>query len=75
MLDVFYLNDKLKKPVLIKLDVQEFELQVIEGGKSTISEADFLIVEVFSKNYMKINLYFTIYMMLLELFILHIKET
>jgi FkbM family methyltransferase len=37
---------ELRKPLLIKLDVQGYEDKVISGGKSVISQADILIVEL-----------------------------
>lgn len=36
----------LPKPLLVKLDVQGYELQVINGGKEIISKADYIVVEV-----------------------------
>jgi FkbM family methyltransferase len=41
------INDiNLKHPLLIKLDVQGFEDKVIQGGKSTFSKADIIIIEL-----------------------------
>ena len=37
---------KLPKPLLVKIDVQGFELQVINGGEELISQADYVLVEV-----------------------------
>lgn len=36
----------LTGPMLIKLDVQGFEMQVIEGGRETLAQADVLITEI-----------------------------
>jgi FkbM family methyltransferase len=45
-LDDYVMDANLPMPDLIKLDVQGFELQVIEGAASTIDHAQALIVEV-----------------------------
>ena len=37
---------ELSGPMLVKLDVQGFELQVIEGGRETLAAADVIITEV-----------------------------
>ena len=39
------------KPVLIKIDVQGFELEVLKGSKKTLPNIDYLLLEV-SKNQM-----------------------
>jgi FkbM family methyltransferase len=36
----------LAGPMLVKLDVQGFEMRVIEGGRETLARADVLIIEV-----------------------------
>ena len=50
-LDQILNNKKLIKPVLIKIDVQGFELEVLKGSKKTLPNIDYLLLEV-SKNQM-----------------------
>ena len=50
-LDQILKNKKLIKPVLIKIDVQGFELEVLKGSKKTLPNIDYLLLEV-SKNRM-----------------------
>lgn len=45
-LDTVALALDLAEPMLVKLDVQGFEMQVIEGGRKTLARADVLIIEV-----------------------------
>jgi FkbM family methyltransferase len=45
-LDDFVTGLDLRKPVLVKMDVQGFEDKVISGGADTIRQADVVIVEV-----------------------------
>ena len=44
-LDDVFKNIKLNKPLLVKIDVQGFELEVIKGGSNIISDADMIILE------------------------------
>lgn len=46
LLDDFLPKMKLKKPVLLKVDVQGFELNVLRGGLKILSKVDFLLLEV-----------------------------
>lgn len=50
-LDQILNNKKLIKPVLIKIDVQGFELEVLKGSKKILPNIDYLLLEV-SKNQM-----------------------
>lgn len=50
-LDQILKNKKLKKPILVKIDVQGYELEVLKGAKKILSNIDFLLLEV-SKNRM-----------------------
>jgi len=45
-LDSFKFGEKLKKPVLLKLDVQGFEKHVINGGKQFLKNVDYILIEV-----------------------------
>ncbi len=45
-LDACLKDEKLSGSMLVKMDVQGFELRVIEGGENTIKQADACIVEV-----------------------------
>lgn len=46
------LDIKITKPLMVKIDVQGFEDQVIDGGKKIISQADVILTEVsFQKLY------------------------
>lgn len=45
-LDDFITSLELRKPLLVKMDVQGFEDKVISGGADTIRQADVVIVEV-----------------------------
>ena len=47
-------NENLKKPILTKIDVQGYELEVLKGAKKILSKIDYLLVEV-SKNRMYNN--------------------
>ena len=42
------------RPILIKIDVQGYELEVLKGSKKILSKIDYLLVEV-SKNRMYNN--------------------
>jgi FkbM family methyltransferase len=46
VLDEVFENVGLKEPILIKLDVQGFEKQVINGGNRTLSKCKMLIIEM-----------------------------
>jgi FkbM family methyltransferase len=45
-LDTVAASLDLAEPMLVKLDVQGFEMQVIEGGCETLAKADVLITEI-----------------------------
>lgn len=40
-----YLGGEIARPVLLKLDVQGFELEVLRGAEGTLSSIDFVLVE------------------------------
>ena len=50
-LDQVLKNKNLVKPILIKIDVQGYELEVLKGSKKMLSKIDYLLIEV-SKNQM-----------------------
>ena len=50
-LDQILKKKKLIKPILIKIDVQGFELEVLKGAKQILSKVDYIILET-SKNRM-----------------------
>jgi FkbM family methyltransferase len=43
-LDSFF-NDNIKRPLLLKIDVQGYEMFVLKGGQNTLQQADILIIE------------------------------
>jgi FkbM family methyltransferase len=45
-LDAFLPKMKLKKPILLKVDVQGFELNVLKGGSKLLPQVDYLLLEV-----------------------------
>jgi FkbM family methyltransferase len=45
-LDNFKFDKPLKRPVLLKLDVQGFEKQVIAGGTEFLKNVDYILIEV-----------------------------
>ncbi|MEJ7678570.1 MAG: FkbM family methyltransferase [Segetibacter sp.] len=58
----------LQKPVLLKIDVQGFEEQVIQGGKMFIKGCEMIIIEVsFTELYNQQPLFHTIYKLLFTL--------
>ena len=44
-LDEVFKNVELKHKVLLKLDVQGFEREVLNGGRKTITKSDYLLIE------------------------------
>jgi FkbM family methyltransferase len=57
--------ETLQKPVLLKIDVQGFEEQVIQGGTAFIGGCDMIIIEVsFKELYATQPLFHTIYQLL-----------
>lgn len=51
-LDSLFSNEKLKKPILLKIDVQGFEDRVIKGAVHFLADVDWVILEIsFSKLY------------------------
>ena len=53
-LDNFIDKDKLIRPVLMKIDVQGYELEVLKGALNILSKTDYIIAEV-SKQEMYLN--------------------
>ena len=53
-LDDVMVNKEIIKPVLVKIDVQGYELEVLKGLDETLSKVDYLLIEV-SENEMYIN--------------------
>lgn len=53
-LDQVLKNKNLIKPILIKIDVQGYELEVLKGSREILSKIDYLLIEV-SKNRMYNN--------------------
>ena len=53
-LDEILKNKKLANPILIKIDVQGYELEVLKGSKKILSRIDYLLLEV-SKSRMYSN--------------------
>ena len=45
-LDELFSQNKLEKPLLLKIDVQGYESEVILGGREIILQADYIIIEV-----------------------------
>ena len=53
-LDEVIFNKEIIKPILVKIDVQGYELEVLKGLDETLSKVDYLLIEV-SENEMYIN--------------------
>lgn len=53
-LDDLLINEKISHPVLIKIDVQGYELEVLRGANNLLKKTDYLLLEV-SKNEMYQN--------------------
>ena len=53
-LDNLLINEKISHPVLIKIDVQGYELEVLRGANNLLKKTDYLLLEV-SKNEMYQN--------------------
>ena len=53
-LDNLFINTKVEKPALVKIDVQGYELEVLKGGKEFLNKISFIIVEV-SNNQLYLN--------------------
>jgi len=45
-LDNYFLDKNIILPILIKIDVQGFELEVLKGSKKLLKKTDYLLVEV-----------------------------
>jgi len=45
-LDDFDFSEEIKRPLLVKIDVQGYELEVIKGGSEIIKSADAVVTEV-----------------------------
>ena len=52
-LDEVMINEKIKEPILIKIDVQGFELEVLKGGVNFLKKTKFIIIEVSDKEIYK----------------------
>ena len=53
-LDEIFLNEKISHPILIKMDVQGYELEVLKGANDLLKKTDYLLLEV-SENEMYQN--------------------
>ena len=53
-LDNLFINTKVEKPALVKIDVQGYELEVLKGGKGFLKQINFIIIEV-SNNQLYLN--------------------
>ena len=53
-LDSILLNEKISRPILIKMDVQGYELEVLKGSNDLLKKTDYLLLEV-SENEMYQN--------------------
>ena len=53
-LDKIFLNEKISHPILIKMDVQGYELEVLKGANDLLKKTDYLLLEV-SENEMYQN--------------------
>ncbi|MDA9876836.1 FkbM family methyltransferase [Candidatus Pelagibacter sp.] len=53
-LDEIFLNEKISHPILIKMDVQGYELEVLKGANDLLKKIDYLLLEV-SENEMYQN--------------------
>ena len=45
-LDEIIMNQNINKPILIKIDVQGFELEVLKGALELLKKVDYLLIEV-----------------------------
>ena len=45
-LDEIFLNEKISHPILIKMDVQGYELEVLKGANDLLKKTDYLLLEV-----------------------------
>ena len=45
-LDEIFLNEKISHPILIKMDVQGYELEVLKGANDLLKKIDYLLLEV-----------------------------
>jgi hypothetical protein len=52
-LDDIYRRDKLHYPDTIKIDVQGYELFVLQGGKNVLSHARYLVIELSFREFYK----------------------
>ena len=52
-LDEVMINEQIKEPILIKIDVQGFELEVLKGGVNFLKKTKFIIIEVSDKEIYK----------------------
>jgi FkbM family methyltransferase len=67
-LDDYVKQQNLPSPTVLKIDVQGFEKNVISGGKSTISQADYCILEMsFHSLYENSPLFDEIYRLMCDL--------
>tara|TARA_B100001248_G_C27292624_1_gene413225 strand:+ start:244 stop:945 length:702 start_codon:yes stop_codon:yes gene_type:complete len=51
-LDNFFKNKKIKKPVVLKLDIQGHEFEALKGSQKTLKKIDYIIIELsYQKKY------------------------
>lgn len=53
LLDEIYENESLPTPDLIKIDVQGFELSVLNGGRMTLRKSSYLVIELSLRQFYK----------------------
>ena len=67
ILDEVFYNESLERPILIKLDVQGYELNVLEGATNFLKKCDYIIIELsFKELYIGQPLFNDIYSFLIN---------